>query len=237
MLVSYHSDNQPIYKRHSMELYLDTADISAIKRLAAILPIKGVTTNPSIVAKSGKPIFELLAELQELLGPDKVLFAQVLSNQATEMIKEAEQLRKAVPTIVTKIPVNAEGLIAIKELSKQGIPTLGTAVYGAGQGFLGALAGAKYIAPYVNRIDAQGGNSKETIQELQTLLDLHCPESMVLAASFRTPRQALDCLLAGCQSITLPVDVAEQFISDPAVDAAIVKFEQDWCRAFGSLTY
>lgn len=220
-----------------MELYLDTADIEAIKRLAAILPIKGVTTNPSIVAKSGKPIFELLTELQDLLGADKVLFAQVLSSDAKAMIKEAEQLRKVVPNIVTKIPVNAEGLKAIKALSEQGIATLGTAVYGAGQGFLAALAGAKYIAPYVNRIDAQGGNSKETVQELQKLLDLHCPESIVLAASFRTPRQALDCLLAGCQGVTLPVDVAELFISDPAVDAAIAKFDQDWCRAFGALTY
>lgn len=220
-----------------MELYLDTADIEAIKRLAAILPIKGVTTNPSIVAKSGKPIFELLTELQDLLGADKVLFAQVLSSDAKAMIKEAEQLRKVVPNIVTKIPVNAEGLKAIKALSEQGIATLGTAVYGAGQGFLAALAGAKYIAPYVNRIDAQGGNSKETVQELQKLLDLHCPESIVLAASFRTPRQALDCLLAGCQGITLPVDVAELFISDPAVDAAIAKFDQDWCKAFGALTY
>ena len=220
-----------------MELYLDTADVAAIKRLAAILPIKGVTTNPSIVAKSGKPIFDLLAELQDLLGTDKLLFAQVLSHTAKEMIKEAEQLRKVVPSIVTKIPVNAEGLIAIKELTKQGIPTLGTAVYGAGQGFLAALAGAKYIAPYVNRIDAQGGNSKETVYELQTLLDLHCPESMVLAASFRTPRQALDCMLAGCQSITLPVDVAELFIADPAVDAAVAKFDQDWCGAFGALRY
>ncbi len=220
-----------------MELYLDTADVDAIKRLAAILPIKGVTTNPSIVAKSGKPIFELLTELQDLLGADKVLFAQVLSSDAKAMIKEAEQLRKVVPNIVTKIPVNAEGLKAIKALSEQGIATLGTAVYGAGQGFLAALAGAKYIAPYVNRIDAQGGNSKDTVQELQKLLDLHCPESIVLAASFRTPRQALDCLLAGCQGVTLPVDVAELFISDPAVDAAIAKFDQDWCKAFGALTY
>ncbi|OCG41388.1 fructose-6-phosphate aldolase [Gilliamella sp. Fer1-1] len=220
-----------------MELYLDTADVTAIKRLAKVLPINGVTTNPSIVAKAGKSIFSLLAELQDVLGADKLLFAQVLSSNAKEMIKEAHQLRKAVPSIVTKIPVNAQGLMAIKELTLQGIPTLGTAVYGAGQGFLAALAGAKYIAPYVNRIDAQGGSSKDTVQELQKLLDLHCPQSMVLAASFRTPRQALDCMLAGCQSITLPIDVAELFISDPAVDAAITKFDDDWCSAFGALTF
>lgn len=226
-----------IQQELTMELYLDTADIEAIKRLAPILPIKGVTTNPSIVAKSGQSLFTLLSTLHDLLGADKLLFAQVLSSDASSMIKEAEQLRRVVPNIVTKIPVNAEGLKAIRALTQQGIPTLGTAVYGAGQGLLGALAGAKYIAPYVNRIDAQGGNSKDTVQQLQKLLALHCPQTMVLAASFRTPRQALDCLLAGCESITLPVDVAELFISDPAVDAAIVKFEQDWRNAFGSLTY
>ena len=220
-----------------MELYLDTADIEAIKRLAPVLPINGVTTNPSIVAKSGKAIFALLDELQDVLGYDKLLFAQVLASDAKGMIKEAKQLREVVPSIVIKIPVNAQGLIAIKELTQQGITTLGTAVYGAGQGFLAALAGAKYIAPYVNRIDAQGGNSKDTVLELQKLLDLHCPESLVLAASFRTPRQALDCMLAGCKAITLPVDVAELFISDPAVEAAVAKFDQDWCSAFGALEY
>ena len=220
-----------------MELYLDTADIEAIKRLAPVLPINGVTTNPSIVAKSGKAIFALLDELQDVLGYDKLLFAQVLASDAKGMIKEAKQLREVIPSIVIKIPVNAPGLIAIKELTQQGITTLGTAVYGAGQGFLAALAGAKYIAPYVNRIDAQGGNSKDTVLELQKLLDLHCPESVVLAASFRTPRQALDCMLAGCKAITLPVDVAELFISDPAVEAAVAKFDQDWCSAFGALEY
>ncbi|MFQ1011636.1 fructose-6-phosphate aldolase [Gilliamella apicola] len=220
-----------------MELYLDTADIEAIKRLAPVLPINGVTTNPSIVAKSGKAIFALLDELQDVLGYDKLLFAQVLASDAKGMIKEAKQLREVIPSIVIKIPVNAQGLIAIKELTQQGITTLGTAVYGAGQGFLAALAGAKYIAPYVNRIDAQGGNSKDTVLELQKLLDLHCPESVVLAASFRTPRQALDCMLAGCKAITLPVDVAELFISDPAVEAAVAKFDQDWCSAFGALEY
>ena len=220
-----------------MELYLDTADIAAIKRLAPVLPINGVTTNPSLVAKSGKAIFALLDELQDVLGYDKLLFAQVLASDAKGMIKEAKQLREVVPSIVIKIPVNAQGLIAIKELTQQGITTLGTAVYGAGQGFLAALAGAKYIAPYVNRIDAQGGNSKDTVLELQKLLDLHCPESVVLAASFRTPRQALDCMLAGCKAITLPVDVAELFISDPAVEAAVAKFDQDWCSAFGALEY
>jgi fructose-6-phosphate aldolase 1 len=101
------------------------------------------------------------------------------------------------------------------------------------QGWLAAVAGAEYVAPYVNRLDAQGGDGIATVQELQQLLELHAPNSKVLAASFRTPRQALDCLLAGCQSITLPLDVVEQLLNVPAVDAALAKFDQDWQRAFG----
>ena len=96
------------------------------------------------------------------------------------------------------------------------------------------MAGAEYVAPYINRLDAQGGDGIKMVQELQQLLTLHAPGARVLAASFKTPRQALECLLAGCQAITLPVDVAEQFLAAPAVQAAVEKFEQDWQGAFGT---
>ena len=102
------------------------------------------------------------------------------------------------------------------------------------QGLLAALAGAVYVAPYVNRIDAQGGNGIASVRELQQLLSLHAPHCQLLAASFKTPRQALDCLLSGASAITLPVEVAEQMIHSPAVDAALVKFRDDWQQAFGT---
>lgn len=216
-----------------MELYLDTSDVAAVKKLARIFPLAGVTTNPSIVAAGKKPLDVLLPELQEALGGQGRLFAQVMATTAAGMVEDAHTLRAIIPDLVVKVPVTAEGLAAIKLLKQEGIPTLGTAVYGAAQGMLSALAGAEYVAPYVNRIDAQGGSGIATVEELQTLLTLHAPQSKVLAASFKTPRQALDCLLAGCQSITLPLDVAQQFISAPAVDAAVAKFEQDWMTAFG----
>lgn len=218
-----------------MELYLDTANVADVERLARIFPIAGVTTNPSIIAASGEPLWEVLPRLQNVIGPQGILFAQTMSRDAEGMVSEARRLREAVPTIVVKIPVTAEGLVAIKALKKEDITTLGTAVYSASQGLLAALAGAKYIAPYVNRVDAQGGDGIRTVQELQSLLEMHAPESSVLAASFKTPRQALDCLLAGCEAITLPTDVAQQMLNTPAVESAIDKFEQDWKNAFGSL--
>ena len=216
-----------------MELYLDTSDVAAVKALARVLPLAGVTTNPSIVA-TGKETLEVsLPQLQEAMGGQGRLFAQVMATTAEGMVSDARKLRTIIADIVVKVPVTAEGLAAIKLLKEEGIPTLGTAVYGAAQGLLAALAGAEYVAPYVNRVDAQGGDGIQTVTDLQTLLTMHAPHAKVLAASFKTPRQALDCLLAGCESITLPLDVAQQFITSPAVDAAIVKFEQDWQSAFG----
>jgi fructose-6-phosphate aldolase 1 len=156
-----------------------------------------------------------------------------MATTAEGMVDDAIKLRGIIADLVVKVPVTPEGLAAIKMLKAEGIPTLGTAVYGAAQGMLSALAGAEYVAPYVNRLDAQGGDGIQTVVELQQLLSLHAPHAKVLAASFKTPRQALDCLLAGCESITLPLDVAQQLIASPAVEAAVAKFEQDWQNAFG----
>jgi fructose-6-phosphate aldolase 1 len=224
---------QANFEGYIMELYLDTSDVAAVKKLARIFPLAGVTTNPSIVAAGKTPLDVLLPELHDALGGKGRLFAQVMATTAEGMVEDARKLRAIINDLVVKVPVTAEGLAAIKMLKAEGIPTLGTAVYGAAQGLLSALAGAEYVAPYVNRVDAQGGDGIQTVVELQQLLSLHAPQSKVLAASFKTPRQALDCLLAGCESITLPLDVAQQFITSPAVDAAIVKFEQDWQGAFG----
>lgn len=218
-----------------MELYLDTANVAEVERLARIYPLAGVTTNPSIIAAGKTPVWDVLPRLQNAIGPNGTLFAQVMGRDAEGMVSEARRLNNAFPGIVVKIPVTTEGLAAIKQLKKEHIITLGTAVYSAAQGLLAALAGAKYVAPYVNRVDAQGGDGIRMVQELQTLLKLHVPQSKVLAASFKTPRQALDCLLAGCEAITLPLDVAQQMLNTPAVESAIAKFEQDWKTAFGNL--
>ena len=217
-----------------MECCLDSADLNAIERLARFMPIQGVTTNPSIIAKGGKPLAQALPALRSLIGPDKILFAQVMADKAEDMVKEAEQLQTLDHQLVVKVPVTAEGLLAIQQLKTRNITTLGTAVYSPMQALLAALAGASYVAPYVNRIDAQGGSGIKCVQELQQLLTLHAPHCQILAASFKTPRQVLDCLLAGCTSITLPIDVAEQLIRSPAVDAAITQFNQDWHQAFGA---
>lgn len=218
-----------------MEFYLDTADVALVRRLANVLPIKGVTTNPSIVARGKRDIYSVLQELQEAIGTEGQLFAQVLGRDAEKMVEEAHKLREAIPSLVVKVPVTHAGLSAIKQLRALNIPTLGTAVYGAGQGFYAALAGASYIAPYVNRLDSQGGDGIGLVRELQKLVDLHCPETQVLAASFRTPRQVLECMLAGCRAITVDPAVAELFLMDPAVEDALNRFDHDWSAAYGAV--
>lgn len=123
-----------------MELYLDTANVAEVERLARIYPLAGVTTNPSIIAAGKVPVWDVLPRLQKAVGPEGTLFAQTMSRDAQGMVEEAKRLSNAVPGLVVKIPVTAEGLAAIKLLKKEGIPTLGTAVYSASQGLLAALA-------------------------------------------------------------------------------------------------
>jgi len=130
-----------------MEFYLDTADVAVVKRLAAVLPIKGVTTNPSIVARSKRPLSSVLQELEAILPADSTLFAQVIAHEASAMVDEALQLREIVPSLVVKVPVTHQGLTAIKLLTQQNIPTLGTAVYGAGQGFTRRWPGPATLLP------------------------------------------------------------------------------------------
>lgn len=215
-----------------MELYLDTSDVVAVTALSRIFPLAGVTTNPAL-SQRVKTAGGCASATSRGDGRSGASVCQVMATTAEGMVNDARKLRSIIADIVVKVPVTAEGLAAIKMLKAEGIPTLGTAVYGAAQGLLSALAGAEYVAPYVNRIDAQGGSGIQTVTDLHQLLKMHAPQAKVLAASFKTPRQALDCLLAGCESITLPLDVAQQMISYPAVDAAVAKFEQDWLGAFG----
>jgi fructose-6-phosphate aldolase 2 len=158
-----------------MELYLDTANVAEVERLARIYPLAGVTTNPSIIAAGKVPVWDVLPRLQKAVGPEGTLFAQTMSRDAQGMVEEAKRLSNAVPGIVVKIPVTAEGLAAIKLLKKKASRPLAppsTAL----QGLLAALAGAKYVAPYVNRVDAQGGDGIRMVQELQSLLEMHAPE-------------------------------------------------------------
>ena len=145
-----------------MELYLDTSDVAAVKKLARIFPLAGVTTNPSIVAAGKTPLEELLPALHDALGGKGRLFAQVMAKTAEGMVEDARKLRAIINDLVVKVPVTAEGLAAIKMLKAEGIPTLGTAVDGAAQGKLPAHAGGGAWGPFGKAGGAKGGGGDPT---------------------------------------------------------------------------
>ena len=221
-----------------LELYLDSADLVGIKNLCPALPLAGVTTNPSILAASGIGLQELLPALIDSIGPQARFHVQVLSDSVEGIIAEAHKLHELPFDIIVKIPAHAAGLTAIKQLKKQNIPLLATAIYNVQQGMLAALNGADYLAPYLNRIDNQGFDGIAVVGELQNLIDRYRLPGKLLVASFKSVNQVLQVLKLGVGAVTLPLDIAQQFLTTPSTDAATEKFNDDWQAAFaGKLSF
>lgn len=216
-----------------LELYLDTANLNEIRVLADILPLAGVTTNPSIVAASGKGLTLLLPALAEILGNDSRFHIQVVSDTVEEIVAEAEQLHELPFDIVVKIPAHATGLAAIKRIKQRDVPVLATAIYNVQQGMLAALNGADYLAPYLNRIDNLGCDGMGVARDLQLLIEQYQLPTKLLVASFKNVQQVLEVLKLGVGAVTLPPDIARQMLTTPATVAAVEKFGQDWRAAFG----
>ncbi len=216
------------------ELYLDTTNTVQLERFNKALPLKGITTNPTIIAKSGLGLKENLSHCVKILGPTARFHVQTISNTYEDIIKEAEQLNTLPYDIVVKIPATEIGLTAINHLKKTPIKVLATAIYSVQQGFLAALAGADYLAPYVNRIDAMGTNGIAVVADIQQLIDQHQLNSILLPASFKNTQQVMEILKLGVGAITLAPEVAEQLFTHPAVQPAVNQFENDWKTVFGN---
>ena len=215
-----------------LELYLDSANVEQIRHFHSCLPIKGITTNPTILAKAGIGVKQLLKELDPIFRGEGRFHIQVISQSVEEIITEALQIADLPYDIVVKIPANEVGIMAIKQLHRENIPLLATAIYTVQQGFLAAFAGADYLAPYVNRIDVFGGNGVQVVHELQQLLNQQKLTTRLLPASFKNTRQVLDVLKAGVGAITLPVDLMSKMFIHPATSLAIEQFNHDWQKVF-----
>lgn len=219
-----------------MELVLDTADVKAIKELNELLTVTGVTTNPTIITKSGRAFDEVIKDMIEVLNEDQLIFIQAVSTTCDAIVEEAKyiaSLRKK--NMYVKIPVTHEGLKAIKICKGLGIGVLATAIYTAEQGFLAALNGADYLAPYVNRMDNFGDGVGNTLDLIEMLRVNHMT-TKVIAASFKNTRQVHELIKGGIQAVTIPVDVAFNMINHPATDSAVETFTQDWKNAYGITT-
>ena len=172
-----------------MKFIIDDANVEAIKNLYEYFPVEGVTTNPSILAKSKRPPYEVLGEIREFIGKDADLHVQVVSKCAEDMVTEAEEMLKRLgENTYIKVPTTREGLKAMKLLSSKGVKITATAIYTPMQAFLAAKAGASYAAPYVNRIDNLGADGIETVKKIHDIFQNNGLKTEVLAASFKNSR-------------------------------------------------
>ena len=220
-----------------MEYILDTANIKAIKHCNEFYPLAGVTTNPSIIAKENKNFWEIVKDIRNIIGPDKIFFAQTVQTEAEKIVEEAVLMNeKSGGNFCVKIPINEEGLKATMELKKRGVKVLMTAIFTPAQALIAAKAGAEYVAPYVNRLDNIIGDGCEVVAQIVEQFAIYDLPCKVLAASFKNAEQVHKCALSGCQCVTVTDDVLKAVISHPMTDAAISGFEKDWKNIYGDKT-
>ncbi|MFD4819621.1 transaldolase family protein [Peribacillus butanolivorans] len=218
-----------------MRLYIDSADVKQIAYLNEYYPIAGVTTNPSIIVKENRPYIELIEDIREVIGEEKELFVQAIGDTAEEMMEEAKFITHQLSgNVMVKIPVTEEGIKAIKLLTANNIPTCATTIYTASQAFLAALAGAKYVAPYVNRIDNLTGNGVKVVSEIARIFTTNQLPTKILAASFKNVQQVHDVCLAGAYAITVGTDLIEKFITFPSTSTDVSVFKEQWQKVYGS---
>lgn len=212
-----------------MKLFIDDADIEAIKELNEYYPIDGVTTNPSILAKAKKDPKETLMAIRKVIGDDKLIFAQAADTGFEGMIKDAHMIVDLLgKNTVVKIPSTKVGFKAIMALKKEGIATCGTVVYTPMQAYLAAKAGASYAAPYVNRIDNMGYDGVGVVKTIQNIFENNGMECEVLAASFKNSQQVLELAEYGVGSATCSADVIKAFVKNSAIDDAVQAFVDDF---------
>lgn len=212
-----------------MKILVDHADINAIKKMYEYYPVDGVTTNPSILKKAGKNPYDVLLEIREFIGKDADLHAQVISRKAEDMVTEAHKMLEILgANTFIKVPVVPEGLKAIKILATEGVSVTGTAIYNQMQGFLAGKAGAKYVAPYVNRIDNLGANGIQVAKDIHDMLKKAGLATQVLAASFKNSQQVQELAAYGVEASTVAPDVIEGLIKVDAARCAIDVFISDF---------
>ena len=236
-----------------MKFCIDDANVEKIRRIYEYYPIDGVSTNPTILAKSGREPYEVLKEIRSIIGEDGELFVQVTAEKAEGMVEEAHKIVEVLgKTTLIKIPCVPEGFKAMKQLKKEGIRFIGTAIYTAMQGFLAAKirfigtaiytamqgflaakCGAEYVAPYVNRIDNMGFDGVQVAKDIHDAITANGLDSGLLAASFKNSQQVLELTKYGVKAVTVAPDVIDALVKNAAIDAAIAQFTNDFSGLVG----
>ncbi len=212
-----------------MKLFIDSAEVDEIREAASWGILDGCTTNPSLVAKSGKRFEDVVVEICEIVGGP--VSAEVISTEARGMVEEGRRLAKLHPHIVVKCPMLTEGLKATRRLTDEGIRVNVTLVFQPGQALLAAKAGAAYISPFVGRLDDVGEDGMAVVGTIVGMLANYDYAAEVLVASVRDPGHVITAAQLGAGVATCPFKVLEQLVKHPLTDAGLARFLADWEKA------
>lgn len=217
-----------------MKFFIDTANVEDIKKANDMGIICGVTTNPSLIAKEGRDFAEVIAEIASIVDGPISGEVKATTLDAEGMIEEGRAIASIHPNMVVKIPMTAEGLKAVKVLSKEGIATNVTLIFSPNQALLAARAGAAYVSPFIGRLDDISQNGMDLVRTIAEMFqmyeDIH---TEIIAASVRNPVHVTECALAGADIATVPYKVLNQMICHPLTDQGIAKFQADYRAVFG----
>lgn len=216
-----------------MKFFVDTADTAVIKELESTGLLDGVTTNPSLIAKSGRDFKEVIAEICEITGGD--VSAEVAATEFDQMIKEAHVLRAIADNVVIKLPLTFDGLKACKQLTGEGTKTNVTLCFSANQALLAAKAGATYISPFIGRLDDMNIDGLELIREIRVIYDNYGFDTEILAASIRTPNHVKECAIIGADVATVPPATLKTLVKHPLTDKGLDAFLADWAKTGQSI--
>ncbi|MBN8047551.1 fructose-6-phosphate aldolase [Paraclostridium bifermentans] len=209
-----------------MKIFIDTANVEEIKEAATWGILDGVTTNPSLIAKEGRDIKEVINEICEIV--DGPISAEVISLESDKMVEEALDLVKLHKNIVIKLPMCIEGLKAVKILSEKNIKTNVTLIFSSQQALLAAKAGATYVSPFVGRLDDIGVTGVDLISDIANIFEVHSINTEIISASIRNPIHVSECAMAGSNIATIPFNVLKQMAKHPLTDIGIEKFLSDY---------
>ncbi len=216
-----------------MKLFIDTANVEEIKKAGEMGVIRGVTTNPSLIAKEGRDFVQVIKEITELVDGPISGEVKATTTDAEGMIREGREIAAIHPNMVVKIPMTAEGLKAVNVLEKEGIKTNVTLIFSAAQALLAAEAGASYVSPFLGRLDDISQPGIDLIRTIAEIFHIYKYDTEIIAASVRNPIHVIDCALAGAHIATVPYKVIEQMTKHPLTEQGIQKFQADYKAVFG----
>ena len=216
-----------------MHLFLDTTDSAELKALAAGGLVDGVTTNPTLIAKSGRPMLEVIAEICGLVeGP---VSAEVGAVDTQSMLAEGRRLAAFAPNVVVKVPLTSDGLAAVQVFAREGVATNVTLCFSSGQAMLAAKAGATYVSPFIGRLDDRGEDGMQLIHDIRAIYDNFAYDTEILAASIRTPEHVKEAAIAGADCATIPPAIFDALFKHPLTEKGLELFLSDWAKTGQSI--